>query len=539
MEKITVSGLSYWYPNSEVPALNDIDLNIKEGELVLIVGPSGSGKSTLLRCFNRIIPDFHGGRISGKVYFNDKNLRELKQSDIVKHIGIVYQHPERQIVLQDVEREIAFGLENLNMDLPTMRRNVSEAMSLLNLTNIKDKLTTEISGGEKQRIAIASVIAMNPEVIIFDEPISQLDPIGSEEVLNFIKKLNKDMGKTIILVEHRLDKCFDMADRIIFMENGQIVGESKRNSVPENINKKYFLPNLSYIFREAGYKNIPFNVKEAREAIKDKVINSTFKKEKESRDIIFEINKLTFGYKKTKEVLKNINIDLCKGEILSVLGENGAGKSTLFKIAAGVINNYKGSVKIHGREVNKLSVKERIKLIGYLSQNPNDYLGRDTVFDEVAYTLKNIDEFEAGKVEAVLDKLKIAHLRNKNPRDLSGGEKQRVAIACTLISDPEILILDEPTRGMDSEAKEILGNIILGLSNEGKAVIVITHDTDFAADYSNNIMLMFDGEVVARGRAREIIYDSIYYSSQVARVFSGKCNAIKTQEAIDLLRVVK
>lgn len=539
MEKIIINGLSYWYPERDKPALDNINLNISEGELVLIVGPSGSGKSTLLRCFNRIIPDFYGGKIKGKVYIDGIDLKLWNKSDIAKNMGMVYQHPEKQIVLQDVEREIAFGLENLNMDLNKMKRNVSEAISLLNLTSIKDKSTTEISGGEKQRIAIASVIAMNPEIIMFDEPISQLDPIGAEEVLNFIKKLNRDMGKTIILVEHRLDKCFDMADKIIFMENASIIGAERKNNIPNYINKKYFLPNLAYVFKEAGYKDIPFNVKEARGLLsknKFRKVEYTIKKFNEN---VLEMNKLEFEYKRGEKTLKGINMNLARGEIIAVMGENGAGKSTLFKLVAGIIENFKGKILIKGKEVQKLTDKERIKTIGYLSQNPNDYLGRDTVFEEIGYTLKNINEYDIKSVENIISKLRIDNLRDKNPRDLSGGEKQRVAIACTMVTNPDILILDEPTRGMDAEAKDILGNMIQEFAENGKSVVVITHDTDFAADYSDNILLMFDGEIVARGSAQDILYDSIYYSSQIARVFSGKCNIVKSKDAIKILKVMQ
>lgn len=536
MEKIIIDDLSFWYPECETPALSNINLSVKEGELVLIVGPSGSGKSTLLRCLNRIVPDFYGGKIKGKVCIDGINLKNWDKKAIVSTIGMVYQHPEKQIVLQDVEREIAFGLENLNMDLNKMKRNVSEAISLLNLTNIKDKSTNEISGGEKQRIAIASVIAMNPEIIIFDEPISQLDPIGAEEVLNFIKKLNKDMGKTIILVEHRLDKCFDLADRIIFMENGVIVGEGKKSNIPKNISKKYFLPNLTYIFREAGYKEGPTNVKEARSIISELEFGNIKYPLKNFKENILEISKLEFGYKKGERTLQGINMKLGRGEIITVMGENGAGKSTLFKLAAGVLENYKGTIKISGKAIKGCENKERIKMIGYLSQNPNDYFGRETVFEEVAYTLKNIGEYESKLVENILARLNIDKLSQKNPRDLSGGEKQRVAIACTMVTNPDILILDEPTRGMDAEAKEILGTIIKELAESGKSIVIITHDTDFAADYSDSIILMFDGEIVARGSVYEILYDSIYYSSQIARVFSRKANIVRSNDAIKVLK---
>ncbi|WP_246582823.1 ABC transporter ATP-binding protein [Clostridium mobile] len=540
MEIINIDKVTFNYPEDKNNALKDISLSVKEGELVLIVGPSGCGKSTLIRLLNRIILDYYGGTLKGEVYVKGKNIESLNNHDIVKTVGMVYQHPEKQIVLQDVEREIAFGLENLNTDINIMKRNVAEVISLLGINEIKDKQTTEISGGQKQRVAIASVVAMDPDVILFDEPISQLDPIAGEEVLNSIKKLNRDMGKTIILVEQRLDKCFHLADRIIFMEEGRIIGEGTPHDVPKNIHKKYHLPNIAYIFKKAGKDTIPTNVKEGREALEG--INfKEVKVEKEKRNFsqcIMEVSKLNFQYEKGSKTLNNISFKLHEGEILAVMGENGAGKSTLFKIICGLIDSYTGKVLIEDKNIKKISLDKRIKKIGYLSQNPNDYFGRRTVFDEVGYTLENISEYDEKRIINVLERLDLIHLKDRNPRDLSGGEKQRTAIACTLITDPDILILDEPTRGMDSIAKEKLGDIIKELSAQGKSIVLITHDADFAGDYVNSVMLMFNGEIVAKGPASTILYDSIYYSPQIAKVFKKKCRVIKSEDAIEILKVM-
>lgn len=539
MELIRVENASYWYPDTQKPALSDIDLSIKEGEFVLIVGPSGCGKSTLLRMFNRIVPDYYGGRLRGSIIFNNKNIREYNKKDIVKKVGMVYQHPEKQIVMQEVEREIAFGLENLNTPISKMKRNVAEVISFLNLGGIRDKSTQEISGGEKQRVAIASVIAMDPDIILFDEPTSQLDPISSEEVLSFIKRLNRDTGKTIILVEQRLDRCFDMADRIIFMEEGKIVGQGTPENIPECIDKGYFLPSITYLFRQAGYKNLPVNVKQGRDLIKSISFNQPEVKE-HSRDTEFiNVGKLNFGYNKNKRVLKEINFSINKGEIIAVIGENGAGKSTLFKIIAGLLNGYTGKITINGKDINTLSQIERINTIGYLSQNPNDYLGRETVFDEIAYTLRNINAFDSIRVEEMLLKLGLANLRDRNPRDLSGGEKQRLAIACTMVSNPDILILDEPTRGLDAVNKERLGEILTELSDEGKTIVIITHDSDFAGNYTHSVTMMFDGEITATGKTEDMLYDAIYYSPQISKLFKGKCKIVRFKDGVKALQVMK
>ncbi|MFD3157689.1 ABC transporter ATP-binding protein [Haloimpatiens sp. FM7330] len=541
MEILNLKDVTFWYGDSKKSALKDINLTVNEGEFVLIVGPSGCGKSTLLRMINRIIPDYYGGTIKGNIYLKGNDIKKLKREDIVKSVGMVYQHPEKQIVLQDVEREIAFGLENFNTEINKMKRNVCEVMSLLNINNIRHKITTEISGGEKQKVAIASVVSMDPDIILFDEPVSQLDPIAAEEVLNCIKKLNRDIGKTVILVEQRIDKCFDMADKVVFMENGTIVGEGTPHNIPENIDKKYFIPSLAYVYKKAGRTNIPINVKEGRKFIENVNIeyNVPKHKDKDNKSLAFEVRRLNFEYKKNNKVLDNINLKVYKGEVISVMGENGAGKSTLFKIVCGLIKKFKGSVTIDNVNIKKLNYKDKIKKIGYLSQNPNDYFGRDTVLQEVAYTLKNIDEYDENRVKKIMEDLDIYNLKDRNPRDLSGGEKQRVGIAATIVTNPDILILDEPTRGMDSSSKEKLGTIIRNLSKEGKSIVIITHDSDFTADYTDKLFLMFNGEIVASGNTEDIIYDSIYYSSQVAKVFKNKCKIVKTQDAINLLKVIK
>ncbi|BDR77631.1 ABC transporter [Clostridium tetani] len=538
MEIININNLTFNYPDSKQSAIKNINLTVNEGEFILIVGPSGCGKSTLIRLLNRVVPDYYGGIIEGEVSISGRNIEFLDKKQVIENVGMVYQHPEKQIVLQDVEREIAFGLENFNTDINTMKRNVFEVISLLGLNKIRDKQTTEISGGEKQRVAIASVVSMDPQIIAFDEPISQLDPISAEEVLNSIKRLNRDLGKTIILVEQRLDKCFHMADRIIFMENGEIIAQGTPKNIPENIVNKYHLPTITYIFKEAGLQTLPITVKEGRDIIRNNKFQDLKEDDLKFKEVVMEIEKLNFEYERGYKILKDLSFKLHRGEIMTVMGENGAGKSTLFKIIAGMIDKYKGKVLIDNKNIKSLKLKERIKKIGYLSQNPNDYFGRKTVFEEVGYTLKNIGEYKEEKVEQVMKLLNISYLEDKNPRDLSGGEKQRVAIACTIITDPEILILDEPTRGMDAEAKENLGEIIKTLAEVGKSIVVITHDSDFAGDYSHSVMLMFNGEIVAKGCARDILYNSMYYSPQISKIFKNKCNIISSKRAIELLKVI-
>lgn len=541
MDAINIENITYWYPESSRPAIHDVSLSVKEGELVLLAGPSGCGKSTLLRLMNKLVPEYYGGKIKGNVFLWGKDIKKCSRKEIAAGVGMVYQHPEKQIVLQDVERELAFGLENLNTDIKKMKRNVSEVISFLNLDGIRERSTMNLSGGEKQKVAIGSVIAMDPEIILFDEPVSQLDPVAAEEVLNCIFRLNREMGKTIVMAEQRLDKCFEMADRVIFMNDGRIIAEGSGSSIPKSITQRCFLPVIPYMFRSAEWPHIPLNVKEARQEVNGrKCVDVNVSEDKKADNCpVLQASNISFEYEKKNRILKDVSITLNKGEFMTVMGENGAGKSTLFKIISGLIDNYRGQVKIHGKNIKDMDTMERVKSIGYLSQNPNDYLGRDTVFDEVAYTLRNIGEFDPERVEEMLRRMDLEDLKDKNPRDLSGGEKQRTALACTIIADPEVLILDEPTRGMDWNSKERLGKYLRELCDSGTSVVLITHDVDFAADYTDSISLMFDGNIIASGDCREIVKDAIYYSPQAAKVFRGKCNIVKTSEAIECLKVIK
>jgi energy-coupling factor transporter ATP-binding protein EcfA2 len=384
MEMIKIKDLTYYYPETSRPALENINLTINEGDFVLIVGPSGCGKSTILRTINGLIPNFYGGKIKGEVLVKNKNIKDISKKELFKTVGFIFQDPEKQSVYNTIEREIAFGMENLNMDITRMKKNIAEVSNLFNLDFIKEKSINNISGGERQKVEIASVVAMDPEVILLDEPTSQLDPISADEILNAINKLNKDMGKTIILVEQRLDKSFDMADKILIMQDGRITNEIGKDEINIYIDKINFLPKVSIIFKEAGFKAVPLNIKEAKKIIANKnVPNKRDSNIKSFKDEILKVEDLYFEYSPNRPILKNINFNLHKGEVLGIMGHNGAGKTTLSKILVGLIKKFKGKIILNGKEIERLNDVERVKSIGYLAQNPTLYFGRDTVFDEV------------------------------------------------------------------------------------------------------------------------------------------------------------
>ncbi|SHK22639.1 ABC transporter ATP-binding protein [Tepidibacter formicigenes] len=508
MEVFQIHDLTYYYPRKEDPALKDINVSIKEGEFILLIGSSGSGKSTLGRVFNKIVPQFYGGKIKGKVEGNTD-------------VGMVFQDPEKQLVMDKVERELAFGLENIGTDYKTMRKKVMEALSFLNIYDIKDKKTYELSGGQKQKVAIGSVISMGYKFLVLDEPTSQLDPISSEEILNILKRLNEELGYTIVLIEQRIDRCFHLADRILFMENGSLVfdGEPEEFVFWSNKKDKNFLPSVCDYFVKKGYKNIPFTVKEGRKKLrklfKDNISKKEVKFSETKKEEVIIAKDINFIYENGKHALKGINLSVYKGEVLGILGENGGGKSTLLKNISGLLKPTKG----------KLSVKG---VVGYLSQNPNDYLFNDSVYEELKYTLDNKGIKDYGIIEKSLKTLDIYKYKDKNPRDLSGGERQRVAIASILVMEPDILILDEPTRGLDKDLKEKLGDIILDLKNRGKTIILVTHDVEFTSKFCDRACLIFDGSIAQVGSKYDVLTSGIYYSTQINKLFSGYVDNILT-----------
>ena len=510
MEIFKIQGLTYYYPGEEKAALNNINLSIKEGEFILLFGKSGSGKSTLGRVFNKIVPEFYGGKIGGTV-------------EGTKEVGMVFQDPERQLVMDKVERELAFGLENLGIERKKMRKKVMETLSFLNMWDIRDKKTFELSGGQKQKTAVGSAIAMGYKFLVLDEPTSQLDPVAAQDILNILKRLNEELGYTIILIEQRIDRCFHLADRIIFMEESRLVFDGKPEEFAfwSNSRAINFLPSISDFFVRLGEDTIPLTVKEGRNRLKKLLCNrSELKLERDGRDFssqdeIIQIKKLNFTYDNGKKALNDLDLSVLRGEVLGIMGENGGGKSTLLKNISGLLKPTRGKLIVEGE-------------VGFLSQNPNDYLFSNTVYEELKYTLDNKKIKDYSRIERTLKDLRIYKYIEKNPRDLSGGEKQRVALASVLVMEPDILLLDEPTRGLDRDIKDKLGEIILGLKRKGKTILIVTHDVEFLGRFADRVCLIFDGSTAQSGCKYEVLTSGIYYSTQLNKLFSGYVDGVLT-----------
>lgn len=544
MPLFKVENLTYYYPGSEKAALRDINLEIEEGDFILVVSGSGSGKSSLARVLAGLIPDFYGGRIGGKVIFKGKDIKKMDRRKLAREVGMVFQDPEKQIVQTCVEAEIAFGLENLGLCPKEMLRRVAEVVSFMDLAPIMESFTANLSGGQKQKLALASVLAMQPHVLILDEPTSQLDPVSAEDILNLAKRLNEEMGFTVILIEQRLERCFHLADRILLMERGEIVCDGRAREVAREAIKRDmpFVPPVARFFAGLNFPAAPVTVKEGRKLLRSCLKENNFAGKTQSglccknvhagdlrgQKSVVSLKNVWFTYPGGQEVLKGVSLDLKEGEFVAVLGENGAGKSTLLKHMTGMLKPGRGSVQVLGKDISKDGFKGIRRFTAYLSQNPNDYLFQDTVEDELLFTLKNFGLEDRSAVDEMLEKFHLARYRKTNPRDLSSGERQRVALASVLVTGPRLIILDEPTRGVDFRLKAELGRFLQKETEKGGTVIVVTHDVEFAAEFAARTVMMFAGRIVSDGEKHEVLGRSVYYSPQIGKMCRGICEGVLT-----------
>ncbi len=543
MPLFKVENLTYYYPEAEKAALRDISLEISDGEFILVAGGSGSGKSSLARALAGLIPDFYGGRIGGRVYFQGRDIRAMDRGMLARKVGMVFQDPEKQIVQTHVEAEIAFGLENLGLDNEEMLRRVAEVVCFMNLEQIRGAFTANLSGGQKQKLALASVLAMQPRVLVLDEPTSQLDPVSAEDILNLVKRLNDEISFTVIMIEQSLESCYHLEDRVLLMEKGRIACDgSAREVARETIKERTpFLPPVARFFAGLGVPYVPLTVKEGRKLLRSclnidsamaarpaPVDGGCFPAGLAGRISAVCLKNLWFTYPGGQEVLKGVSLDVREGEFVAVLGENGAGKSTMLRQVTGMLRPDRGTVEVLGRDAGKNGFTEIRRQTAYLSQNPNDYLFQDTVEDELLFTLKNFGLNDTSIVDEMLERFHLAQYRRTNPRDLSSGERQRVALASVLVTAPGLIILDEPTRGVDFRLKAELGRFLQQEAEKGRTVIVVTHDVEFAAEYAARAVMMFSGRVVSDGAKHEVLGKSVFYSPQLGKMCRGICDGVLT-----------
>lgn len=545
----SIKGLKFSYPEEESLALDNINLEIKTGEFLVLCGPSGCGKTTLMRQMKTVLSP-HGSK-AGEIFFQGHLLDDLDIREQSSNIGFVMQSPDNQIVTDKVWHELAFGLESLGYDTPTIRLRVSEMASFFGIQNWFYKDVSELSGGQKQLLNLAAIMSMQPSVLILDEPTSQLDPIAASDFLATISKINRELGTTIILTEHRLEEAMPMADRVIVMDKGKIIGDGSPKEVGqriENENHRMFLAMPTPMRIYAGVKNSlewPITVREGREWL-DTLINEGLKTrnlvEEDTynlkEEIVVEIKDAWFKYEENlPNVVKGISIKVKKQEFLAIMGGNGTGKTTTLSLISGINNPYRGEVHIKGKKLKELSNSEKFNgLLGVLPQNPQTLFVKKTVQEDLYEMLKGKKiskeekDYKVGRVSYLCD---LKNLLQRHPYDLSGGEQQRAALAKVLLLEPEILLLDEPTKGLDAEFKEQFSGIINNLRGSGVTVIMVSHDIEFCAKYASRCALFFDGSIVTEGIPREFFSGNSFYTTSANRMARHRIkDAITVEDVI-------
>jgi energy-coupling factor transporter ATP-binding protein EcfA2 len=553
---IKIENFTFRYGDAEKPALKDINLQIRDGEFVLITGPSGGGKSSLCRCFNGLIPHFYGGRVTGKVEVQGTDVISHSTKELATKVGMIFQDPENQLVATDVEREIAFGMENLSFPKTLIAKRLEESLDTLGISALRYKQVHELSGGEKQKVAIASVLALHPGILVLDEPTSELDPKSAEEVLSIVERLNDELGLTIILIEHRLDRVAQHADRIIMMSHGGIAADGDPRQVLSSKKPQETgvgLPPITKLvqgMREKGINidKMPLTVREGRTILEGafrKVSSQVTRDDKDyTGEQVIEIKKLWYVYPTGVTALKDVSLKVYQGEFVAVMGRNASGKTTLVKNINGLLKPARGIVTVEGTDTRKATIAELAGKVGFVFQNPNDHLFADTVEEEIAFTLKNLGSNGVEvkpKVEEMLERFDIKEYRKQYPRYLSGGEKQRVALASVIVTQPGILILDEPTRGMDYGLKSRLMVFLNEYRHMGNTVIMVTHDVEMVAEHADRVILMSEGKIVVDGNKREVLSKALLFSPQINRLvqafgeYGVPEDVLTVDEALDLL----
>ena len=530
---INIKNISFTYSDTAKPALQNINIAVHDGEFILVTGASGGGKSSLCRCLNGLIPHFYGGTISGEITVEELNPLKHSTREMAARVGMVFQDPENQLLTLDTEREIAFGLENLAFPRMLIVKRMEESLDALGLAAIRRRSLNELSGGEKQKVAIASVLALHPKVLILDEPTSELDPKGAEDVLATVARLNEDLGITVILVEHRLDRVVHLVDRMVVLNDGGIVADDTPRNVMgsrQSADLGIGLPPIVKLFHGIQAKGgkvgeVPLTVKEGRTMFAPLfkgLKNHTPQAEaKHTGKPVVTIKKLGHTYPDGLAALKDVNLTFCEREFVAIMGRNASGKTTLVKHINGLLKPTRGTVTVHGIDTGKTTIAELARSVGFVFQNPNDHLFADTVEEEVTFTLKSLGFSEAEitrRTDEVLEQFNLTSYRQSYPRSLSGGERQRVALASVVAARPKVLILDEPTRGMEFELKDMLMKFLEGYMDRGNVVILVTHDVETVAEHADRVVLLSEGRVVVDSTRWQVLSRALLFSPQINRL---------------------
>ena len=510
MAHFQIENLTFSYPGSNRKTLEDITLTVEKGEYVVLCGASGSGKTTLLRHLKPVLAPY--GEITGRILFDGKPIGELAPVDQATKIGYVMQDPDQQIVTDKVWHELAFGLESIGCNQETMRARVAEMACYFGIADWFHRDVAILSGGQKQLLNLASVMAMQPEVLILDEPTSQLDPLAASDFLNTVRKINTELGTTVIITEHRLEDIFPYADRAIIMEGGKVIA----NATPRRIGAQLYreqnpmfaaMPTPVRVFYGShGAGDCPLTVREGRSWLSrtcpdPKVTALSTCPEATKGEAALSLRDLWFRYEKNApDILRGVTGEIQTGSFHAIVGGNGAGKSTLLKAICGICKPYRGKVKIQGKPA-------------MLPQDPLSLFVKNTVREDLAEMTSNQE-----KIAEIAALCEIGDLLESHPYDLSGGETQRCALAKVLLTSPDILLLDEPTKGIDSFFKEKLAEKLCKLKSQGVTIVMVSHDVEFCARYADLVSMFFDGQLLTTGTPRQFFGSNSFYTTAANRM---------------------
>ena len=534
VEKIKIKNLIFSYPNSEKTALNDINLTINQGEFVTICGKSGCGKSTLLRHLKPILTPH--GKTSGEIYFDGKSIYDLSDREQAENIGFVMQNSDNQIVTDKVWHELVFGLESLGINSAEIRSKVAEMASFFGIQNWFYENVTNLSGGQKQILNLASVMVMNPTLLLLDEPSSQLDPISAHDFFTMLERINTELGVTIILSEHNLSEVFPLSDKVVVMENGKITAENTPYKIGEELKQNSMfaaLPTPTKIYYSLGNNsgNCPITIRDGHKWLEKQQINEHFEFKAEKNRIntkpILELKDVWFRYEKNSDdILKGLSFKVHENEFYAIVGGNGVGKSTALSVISKINKPYRGKVFIN--DDTKVAV---------MPQNPQSLFLKKSVLEELYDAVFDVEkEKRKNEIEYVIKLCELDNLLENHPYDLSGGEQQRVALAKMLLRKPDLLVLDEPTKGLDACFKRKLATILKSLQKNGMTVLMVTHDIEFCAEYADICAMFFDGKIVSEAPPRKFFAENNFYTTSAKRMADGIIeNAVLDKDIIRAL----
>lgn len=566
-EAIRLENITYFYPSSNEPALEDVSLQINYGEFAVIAGPSGGGKSTLCRIITGLIPNLYGGKLQGRAYVDGLDVAEIDLKNLIEKVGVVLQNPENQIVNLVVEEEIAFALENLVYSRDTIRARVEEVVKRLGVEHLRNRATYELSGGEAQKVVLGSILAVKPKILVLDEPLAHLDPYSSRELVEFLQYLNKVEDKTIVVIEHRLSELLKYATRLVVLDRKVLFDGSPRevlvamNSVDSDYGIE--VPAVSKLAKAIDLKVLPLGVDEALTTVRVEDIISRVKQRytaglsnhdgngvHQCSDVAVSVQGLWHIYESGVEALRGIDLEICRGEFVAIVGGNGSGKTTLVKHFNGLLKPTKGRVFVLGMDVSRHSVAELARHVGLVFQNPLHHFFKETIYEEIVFTAKNMGVANVGeRASEILKKFYLLHLADRSPYEISAGEQRRLAIASVLVYEPEIVVLDEPTAGIDFRLKLELLDVLTKIWRSGKTVVITSHDMEFLS-YTpvQKIVVMDKGEVVAVGSFRKILYEGLseeldVFTPQIVRFAKGlhleSILGFRPLNVVDLIRAIR